>query len=1067
MHFSVKPSPHLRAGTSPLHSATMSDESSPAFEAAFAKVAQLCADFDAGKGHYLSPKYQESEVRKDFIDKFFTALGWDVNHDIQKNPYEQEVKPENPVSAGGSRRADYAFYVAPNHKDVRFFVEAKKPFGDIATKDNYFQTNRYGWSKNTPLAALTDFEQFHVIDCRYKPHIDASLNRGIAKFHYTDYTKRDKFAQIYWLFSREAVADGSLEKRAKELPKPRGKAVQRGLFPGGYQTVDEAFLEQLDLWREALAKGFKKHNHDLDSETLTEITQRVLDRIVFMRFLEDKGIEPDRIVAQFGDKASAWDDFIAASRRLDGIYNGIVFKPHPLFDKKGFAVDDDAFADVCEEISHVNSPYDFNAIPVHILGSIYERFLGRVIVATPQRVRVEDKPEVRKAGGVYYTPEYIVTYIVENTVGKLIAGKSPAQISEMRFADIACGSGSFLIGVYDLLLAYHARWYNDHPDRAEKDGCIKKDDGSWHLSLAQRRAILVNNIYGVDIDHQSCEVAQLSLYLKLLEDETTGSARAHQLEFKETLLPTLNKNIVCGNSLIGRDILNEQLFASDEERKLNPMDFEDAFPHVFRPKPGKMIARETVGDVFALDASQPAPATDAKYTMAKKDTAPPKIQSVGFDAIIGNPPWGALLSQAEKVYFRNNYDSIHVRTPESFNYFVYRMWSKTKSEGFAGTIIPSSFLNQHEFWKTRKLLVESAKLGRVCNLGDGVFRYVTAPTCIVIFSKGATGDLKLFMDLRTVSRDDLPNALSTGVNALDATNIGSNTSEYALQVRNDNGILCKCNRWPSLKEVAEDVATGVSSGLDKAFIYTEDQASELQLERQILKKLVIGEEIHRFLITPHSQKMIVYSTREVELEDYPNVFGQVLQHKEKLSKRVETASGIIPWYTLYRPRRQKLFDEPKILIRQTSDIIRAAYDACGYYCLKSGIIVQLKDESRISYACLVAVLNSRLIQFIYDDLVGEQARVFPEVKPVQLFKLPIVVFDFKNSGEKARHDRMVHLVEQMMASKKQLSAATTEKDKTYYENKCAALDGQIDRLVYELYGLTDEEIEIVEAATKK
>ena len=228
-------------------------------------------------------------------------------------------------------------------------------------------------------------------------------------------------------------------------------------------------------------------------------------------------------------KAQPWEDFVAASRRLDGIYNGIVFKQHDILDGAKFRVDDNAFADICESLAHVNSPYDFDAIPIHILGSIYERFLGKVIVATDKRVRVEEKPEVRKAGGVYYTPEYIVRYIVENTVGKLIAGKTPDQIAEMRFADIACGSGSFLLGVFDLLLTYHGHYYNENPSKARKGDCIEHD-GKLYLSLRKKREILLNNIYGVDIDAQAVEVCQLSLYLKLLKEETTASAHQYLLD---------------------------------------------------------------------------------------------------------------------------------------------------------------------------------------------------------------------------------------------------------------------------------------------------------------------------------------------------------------------------------------------------------------------------------------------------------------------------------------------------------------------------------------------------------
>ena len=204
--------------------------------AAFAAVQGLVETFHAKKSHYLSASYQEAEVRRDFIDKLFVAFGWDVNHDIQRNPYEQEVKVERSVSAGGQRRADYAFHLAPNFRDPRFFVEAKKPHGDIATAENYFQTIRYGWNSGTALAVLTDFEQFHVIDCRYKPDLETALHRAVAKFHYSDYADLEKFARIYWLFSREAVVAGSLEKCAAELLKLSRKARQRGFLPGAVQA---------------------------------------------------------------------------------------------------------------------------------------------------------------------------------------------------------------------------------------------------------------------------------------------------------------------------------------------------------------------------------------------------------------------------------------------------------------------------------------------------------------------------------------------------------------------------------------------------------------------------------------------------------------------------------------------------------------------------------------------------------------------------------------------------------------------------------------------------------------
>jgi len=587
------------------------------FETAFERVGKLVADFRQHEKAYTAPAYSESDVRKDFIDKFWIALGWDVNHEQQTNPYAQDVKVERNVEVKGrKKKADYAF-LAPNFRDVRFFVEAKKPARNIDNADDYFQTIRYGWNAQAALCVLTDFEQFRILDCRYKPDVQTALHRAVQKFHYTDYADADRFREIYYLFSREAAINGALEKYAATLPKPKGKAAHRKVSGGSYKSVDEDFLQELDDLREELARAFKNRNAHLNGEELTEATQRTIDRLVFMRFLEDKLIEPDAIVAKLGERGgAAWTDFVNESARLDRIYNGIIFKRHSIIDSPDFIIDEKSFAGVRGRLAHTDSPYDFNSLPVHILGSIYERFLGKVITTTDKRAKVEEKPEVRKAGGVYYTPAYIVRYIVEHTVGRLIAGKSPEQIAEMRFADIACGSGSFLLGVYDELLRYHTAYYNEPENRrkAVKNGCIENPDGTLRLALKQRKRILLDNIYGVDLDAQAVEVAQLSLFLKLLEDETTASAKGHQLEFRETMLPSLDRNVIHGNSLIGWDILDGQLFEGDEERKLYPLDFAQAFPEVMRRG--------------------------------------------GFDAIVGNPPYVRIqgFPRNQLDYFSRNYN---------------------------------------------------------------------------------------------------------------------------------------------------------------------------------------------------------------------------------------------------------------------------------------------------------------------------------------------------------------------------------------------------------------------------
>lgn len=956
----------------------------PAFEGAFQKVSKLAATFQANEARYLSPDYQEAEARKDFIDKFFIALGWDVNHDQQTNPYEQEVKVEPSVSAGGQRRADYAFHLAPNYVDVRFFVEAKKPHGDIATAGNYFQIIRYGWPNKTPLAALTDFEQFHVLDCRGKPDIETALFRHVARYHYSDYIDRKKFAEIYWLFSREAVADGSLEKRAKELPKPRGKARQlAGLFPGGYQSFDESFLKKLDEYRTSLAHTFKNKNPKLDSETLTELAQRTLDRLVFLRFLEDKGIEPQRIVDRFGDRGTAWEDFIAASRRLDGIYNGIVFKHHDILDGDKLRVDDTTFADICESLAHINSPYDFDAIPIHILGSIYERFLGNVIVATDKRVRVEPKPEVRKAGGVYYTPEYIVRYIVENTVGKLIAGKTPDQIAEMRFADIACGSGSFLLGVFDLLLTYHGHYYNDHPNKARKGDCINRD-GKLYLSLRNKREILLKNIYGVDLDAQAVEVCQLSLYLRLLKDETTASTHQYLLDFAhiaqmKKLLPDLSRNIVCGNSLIGRDILEGQFFASEEERKLNPMNFEDAFPEV--------------------------------------------MKRGGFDAIIGNPPYityalgrGRLKHENHEIeYIARHYPSSSEYKINSFAVFYERALSRCRDKGICAYIVPGTILINQALSKIRTHLLVQGQIRRAVQLNYRVFREAEMGDCAILF----------------VEKNQVKN--------------------YPVELHSYNS-----EKW-GLDYTHDRAPSEAILGLPECRIFMRSHAYDfLKIgERNRVQPLGNVALFYNGIKTGDNKKFL--SERKVTSRHIPVVRGRDFE-------RYGVAKPEI--YVYFDPEElwsntdtTKLGVRSKILIRQTGDTLTGTLDTNAVYCMDT---VHFIYKSQYDFRFLLGLINSKFLNAYHQFLVPEFGKAFAEVKIANLQKLPIPTIAQSDPPETTLHNEIVAKVDAMLEAKKQLAKAKTDKDKTYYENKCAALDRQIDRLVYDLYGLTEKEIQIVE-----
>ena len=310
---------------------TFKDSLNPTLEESTEAVAELVNDFGAKESYYLSSGYQEAEVRKDFIDKFLTVLGWDVNHVVQKNPYKQEVKVETSVrGAMAQRHADYALSLAPNYDNPVLYVEAKKPTNDIATPDHYFQVIRYANQPGHPLGVLTSFAQLHMVDCRYQANIDTALARGIEgqKYAYTDFCDPEKFAKVFFLLSRPSVADGSLSKFADSLPKPKGRGGQKTFLEVAYKPIDDLLLATLDDYRRDLARVLKLRNPSLDSAALTELTQRILDRLVFIRFLEDKLIEQAPIIPKLGQGTgcTAWEDFLSVSRKLDKTYNGVVFR---------------------------------------------------------------------------------------------------------------------------------------------------------------------------------------------------------------------------------------------------------------------------------------------------------------------------------------------------------------------------------------------------------------------------------------------------------------------------------------------------------------------------------------------------------------------------------------------------------------------------------------------------------------------------------------------------------------------------------------------------------------------
>jgi type I restriction-modification system DNA methylase subunit len=451
---------------------------------------------------------------------------------------------------------------------------------------------------------------------------------------------------------------GSFDKFAESTKKKRGTA-----------EVDDAFLEEIESWRKEIARNFAKQNAGLSARELNSAVQRTIDRIVFLRICEDRGIENYGQLLGITNGTKVYSKLGELFRKADDKYNSGLFhftgeknRGEPDEWTLSLNLDDKILKKLIKGLYYPESPYEFSVLSADILGQVYEQFLGKVIRLTKKhQARVEDKPEVKKAGGVYYTPTYVVDFIVEQTLKPLLKGKEAHEAAgrtkstwkpakgqrALKVLDPSCGSGSFLIGAYDFLLKWYRNFYIDAGPKKFKDRIYESRKNDWRLTTAERKRILLDHIFGVDIDAQAVEVTKLSLLLKVLEGENQESLERQMRLFRERALPDLAANIKCGNSLIAPDFFfNEQSRLFDEEQtlRINAFDWQTEFK---------------------------------------------EIVSQGFDAIIGNPPWGAEFDERELNYHRTKNQEVIVRMIDSFMYFTYQFLKKISPKtGRFGMILP-------------------------------------------------------------------------------------------------------------------------------------------------------------------------------------------------------------------------------------------------------------------------------------------------------------------------------------------------------------------------------------------
>ena len=1136
------------------------------FESFEKELNRLVESFGKRLDELKRPGYAEAQLRDDFLNPFFRALGWDMENRAGLIQREREVEIESATQIGGGRkRADYLFRT---DKRDRFVCEAKKPAEELSAR-YAFQAKRYAWNKGVWMALLTDFEELKIYIVGDEPHIDEPHIGEWKNWHFKDYPARAR--ELWDLLARDKIAGGSIDAALDALPKKasvtiKGKTRQLYLIkPDRNRALDNKFLLFLDEKRRGLASDIYKNNDHaelLDGNQLTEACQRIIDRILFLRICEDRDIDTGRTLqaivetwrkntgdvetgrrahqqpmelhdappANYGSdgirapKESLWRAVVRHFRALDRrppttvpFFNGNLFKPHFT---ETLIIGDEWLAGFIGDLSDDESPYLFNVIDVEILGSVYERFLGKVVRPQGRGITIEEKPEVRKAGGVYYTPRYIVDYIVEQTAGKLldeIAGRplipafSPAggeggqrpvegdapslknfekQTAALRLLDPACGSGSFLIRAFERVcehwqkrltadlrevldcaspLALSAATAGEKRQRAaavqdatalsaanksaraawekkHRPLCwVDPETGDIHLTVELKRQILTNNIYGVDLDSAAVEVTQLSLYLKMLEHENrTTLQRQRELlsdEAEIALLPPLQDNIKCGNSLIASD---------------------------FSMMPEDLVR------VHAFD-----------WPVGFKSI----MQAGGFDAVIGNPPYIRIQtmqeSDAESVeYLNQNYAAAKKGNYDIYVCFVERGIKLINKSGTLGFILPHKFANSEYGEPLRDIIATGKNLAELVHFGaNQVFENATTYTCLM-FLKHAEQN-----SFRFVRVDDLKDWTKTQL-ATEAPLKAEKVSKasWSFNIGHGSELIDRLKAYtPRLGDVA-DIFVGLQTSADDVLVleFVEKRGSllvlkskilgeEVELERDFLHPLVSGTDIQgydsfdgrQFILFPYSVadwQATLIPFAEIKRKA-PKTAKYLEANRKRLEDRESRKFADAEWYRFGRSQNLGIQARKKVCVPRLVDRLCAAYDAKGENYLDNVDVGGVTFKNGFEYhdlRYLTGLLNSELIAWFFPNVSAPFRGGWMSANRQFLSQIPFRVIDFKKPADKARHDKLVVLVDKLLGLMPKLRAATADSEKAVLQNAVTATDQQIDALVYELYNLTPEEIKLVE-----
>ncbi|MBE9509072.1 MAG: N-6 DNA methylase, partial [Chloroflexi bacterium] len=760
---------------------------------------------------------------------------------------------------------------------------------------------------------------------------------------------------------------------------------------GRRTPVGDHLLAQFVRWREELFRYFWQYNHDrgYSLPQIDEAIQRLLDRLIFIRTCEDRRIEEPRLLPLLrGREGGAlekdlWGLLLDLFREFDGTYDSRLFEHH-LVDS--LACDETPFRTLLEGLYFSAGPvrYQFDVIPADVLGRVYEQYLGFVAQtakevakkeaaqaalpgfepAPDRTIELVSKKLKRKQHGIYYTPQFVVDYIVEQTLERVLEERSLDEVRDLTVLDMACGSGSFLITAYERLLRHHAE--------AQQQPALPQEE---------RLEVLTRNVYGVDLDAQAVEVAQLNLLLKALEEPGD--------------LPNLNGNVKRGNSLVeGGAKELEPYFGEHWRTVARPLNWKRAFPQA--------------------------------------------IKRSGFDVIVGNPPYVRIqtLPDADKAYYKDHYQAA-TGNYDIYTLFVERGWQLLRPGGMLGFILPNKFFNARYGKGLRRLLSQEQAVWQIVDFGDAqVFEGATTYTCLLFLRKANNAKLHYALaDAQIREGRVLVDAQLRKITAR-ASTLGE--SPWSIAGERETRILDKLDSaGPRLGETTSGIYQGIRTSANDVYVleqrggrgdlihlYSRALDQEVEMERALLKPFLRGEQIKRYRLAQPSQCVIVpylvqgnqvrlVSEAEFEVK-YPKTWEYLLANRQALEDRERGRMRHGEWYAYIYPKNLDKFSSAKILTPDIAPDAAYALDSAGEFYLVSGYGISLKPSEQYAYPYVLGLLNSQVLDFYLKQVSTKLRGGFYRYFTQFLERLPIRRINFDDPAQVAQHDAVVAHVEELL-----------------------------------------------------